>query len=144
MYAGITDQISKMGTSDIPREMYLVHARQWPWDDWQGMLQVSPIRYADRANTPLLIMHGEADTRVTPSQSLELYRHIEVRRPETPLRLVIYPGEGHGNGLAAARYDYNLRMMEWFDTYLLTGDRKAPLPDPRPVLKLDLGADYAM
>ena len=144
MYAGITDQISKMGTSDIPREMYLVHARQWPWDDWQGMLEVSPIRYTDRANTPLLIMHGEADTRVTPSQSLELYRHIEVRRPETPLRLVLYPGEGHGNGLAAARYDYNLRMMEWFDTYLLTGDRKAPLPNPRPVLKLDLGADYAM
>mgnify|MGYP006300114321 CR=1 FL=1 len=35
---------------------------------------------------------------------------------------------------AAARYDYSLRMMRWFDTYLKTGDRRAPLPDPRPTL----------
>ena len=51
-----------------------------------------------------------------------------------PVRLVLYPGEGHGNSRAAARYDYNLRMMQWFDTYLKTGDRDAELPDPQPML----------
>ena len=50
------------------------------------------------------------------------------------MRLVLYPGEGHGSQKAAARYDYNLRMMEWFDTYLKTGNRKAKLPDARPDL----------
>ena len=53
---------------------------------------------------------------------------------ETPVRLVLYPGEGHGNRRAAARYDFNLRMMEWFDTYLKTGNRTAPIPGPRPAL----------
>ncbi len=137
MFVGISNQISKMGTGDIPWEMYNVHAMEWPWDDWQDALEVSPIYYADRADTPLLIMHGEEDTRVSPTQSTELYRHIKIRRPDTPLRLVFYPGEGHGNAGAAARYDYNLRMMEWFDTYLMTGDRDAPMPGPRPALKLD-------
>lgn len=136
MFVGISNQISKMGTGDIPNEMYLVHALQWPWEDWQGMLEVSPIYYADRAETPLLILHGEEDTRVSPTQSVELYRHIKIRKPDTPLRLVFYPGEGHGNAMAAARYDYNVRMMEWFDTYLKTGDRDAPLPSPRPALQL--------
>ncbi|TIX49732.1 S9 family peptidase [Alteraurantiacibacter aquimixticola] len=136
MFVGISNQISKMGTGDIPLEMYNVHARQWPWEDWTGMLEVSPIYYADRADTPLLILHGEEDTRVSPTQSVELYRHIKIRRPDTPLRLVFYPGEGHGNGMAAARYDYNVRMMEWFDTYLMTGDRDAPIPGPRPALEL--------
>lgn len=137
MFVGISNQISKMGTGDIPWEMYNVHAREWPWEDWLGALEVSPIYHAEKADTPLLILHGEEDTRVSPTQSTELYRHIKIRRPVTPLRLVFYPGEGHGNAAAAARYDYNLRMMEWFDTYLMTGDRDAPMPGPRPELKLD-------
>jgi dipeptidyl aminopeptidase/acylaminoacyl peptidase len=134
MFVGISDQTSKFGTTDIPYEMYNVHSRAWPWDDWQKMLEVSPIYYTDRATTPILIMHGEDDTRVDPSQSMELYRFLRVRQPDTPVRLVFYPGEGHGNRQAASRYDYNLRMMEWFDTYLMTGDRTAEMPAPRPQL----------
>ena len=134
MFVGISNQISKFGTGDIPYEMYNVHSRAWPWDDWQKMLEVSPIYHVDKAETPILIMHGEEDTRVDPGQSLELYRAIKIRKPETPVRLVFYPGEGHGNQRAAARYDYNLRMMRWFDTYLKSGNRKAALPDERPVL----------
>jgi len=136
MFVGISNQISKFGTTDIPKEMFNVHSRKWPWEDWQGMLEVSPIYHVEKAETPLLIMHGAEDTRVAPSQSYELYRNIKVRKPDTPVRLVLYPGEGHGNQKAAARYDYNLRMMRWFDTYLKTGDRDAPMPGPRPELML--------
>ena len=134
MFVGISNQISKFGTTDIPYEMYNVHSRAWPWDNWQKMLDVSPVYHVDKANTPLLIMHGAEDTRVDPGQSYELYRSIKVRKPDLPVRLVLYPGEGHGNRKAAARYDYNLRMMRWFDTYLKTGDRDAALPAPRPEL----------
>jgi len=134
MFVGISNQVSKFGTTDIPYEMYNVHSGKWPWDDWQAMLEVSPIYHVDKANTPLLIMHGAEDTRVAPSQSYELYRSMKVRKPDVPVRLVLFPGEGHGNSRAAARYDYNLRMMRWFDTYLKTGDRKAKLPATRPDL----------
>lgn len=134
MFVGISNQISKFGTTDIPYEMYNVHSGKWPWDDWQGMLEVSPIYHVDKAETPLLIMHGADDPRVAPSQSYELYRSMKVRKPNVPVRLVLYPGEGHGNSKAASRYDYNLRMMRWFDTYLKSGDRDAPLPASRPDL----------
>lgn len=132
MFVGVSNQISKFGTTDIPMEMYNVHAREWPWEDWAGLIEVSPIGHVDKAETPLLILHGDSDPRVSPTQSYELYRHIKVRKPDTPVRLVLYPGEGHGNSRAASRYDYNLRMMRWFDTYLMTGNRKAALPPPRP------------
>ena len=59
---------------------------------------------------------------------------MKVRKPDVPVRLVLYPGEGHGNRKAAARYDYNLRMMRWFDTYLMSGNADAPLPPARPEL----------
>lgn len=127
MFVGISNQISKFGTTDIPNEMHLVHSRKWPWEDWQGMLEVSPIYHVDKAKTPILILHGAEDPRVAPSQSYELYRNIKVRT-DTPTRLVLYPGEGHGNRKAAAQYDYNIRMMRWMDTYLKGEDKDMPPP----------------
>lgn len=134
MFVGISNNVSKFGTTDIPNEMYLVHERKWPWEEWDHLMERSPITHVDKAETPLLIMHGEEDTRVSPTQSYELYRHIRTRKPATPVRLVLFPGEGHGNRQAASRYDFNLRMMQWFDTYLKTGNRKAAMPGPRPTL----------
>ena len=52
-----------------------------------------------------------------PAQSLELYRHLKVL-DQAPVRLVLYPGERHGNRRAASRYDYNLRMIQWIEQYL--------------------------
>lgn len=128
MFVGISNNLSKWGTSDIPDELYYVHARERIWDNWQGMLERSPIYYVDRSQTPILIMHGAEDTRVHPAQSMELYRHLKVRKPEVPVRLIYYPNEGHGNVRSGSRYDYNLRMLQWFDTYLKTGDRTATMP----------------
>lgn len=128
MNVGISNFISKWGTSDIPQELYLVHSLDWLWDDnnWQKYLKRSPIYHVDNAQTALLIAHGAEDTRVHPGQSLELHRHIKVRKPEVPLRLVLYPGEGHGYSRATARYDYNLRMMRWFERYLKEDSDEVP------------------
>ncbi|MBL7472017.1 S9 family peptidase [Robertkochia sediminum] len=125
MFVGISNNLSKWGTSDIPEEMFLVHSRKRIWDDYEFFLKRSPIYYADQAETPLLIMHGKNDTRVDPGQSYELYRHIKTRT-DTPVRMVLYPGEGHGNRKSTARYDYSLRMMRWFDHYLK--QKKEDLP----------------
>ncbi len=137
MFVGISNNLSKWGTSDIPEELYLVHARSRIWEDWEGYLKRSPIYYVEKSQTPLLIMHGEQDTRVHPGQSLELYRHLKVRKPEVPVRLVWYPGEGHGNRNSTARYDYSVRMMQWFDTYLKTGNAKAEMPSWEAPVKED-------
>lgn len=128
MNVGISNNISKWGTSDIPEELYLVHSRTRLWDSWVDMLKRSPIYHVDNAQTPILIAHGAEDTRVHPAQSLELYRHLKVRKPAVPVRLAMYPNEGHGYVRASARLDYNLRMMRWFDTYLKGDDPEAALP----------------
>ena len=125
-FVGISNQISKFGTTDIPVEMYLVHSRAWPWENWMRLLERSPVFHADKTKTPLLIMHGDSDPRVHPQQSLEMYRNVKLRT-DTPVRLVYYPGEGHGNRNTAARYDYGLRFMRWMNHYL-----KGPGGEPPP------------
>jgi dipeptidyl aminopeptidase/acylaminoacyl peptidase len=132
MFVGISNNLSKWGTSDIPDELYQVHSRERMWesdDKWMDYLKRSPIYWVDRAETPILIMHGAEDTRVHPAQSLELYRHLKVRKPDVPVRLVYYPGEGHGNTRASSRFDYSHRMLRWFDTYLMTGNASADKPE---------------
>lgn len=134
-FVGISNQLSKFGTSDIPNEMHLVHSIKWPWDDnWMNLLERSPIYHAGKSTTPTLIMHGEKDTRVHPSQSMELYRSIKVRT-DTPVRLVFYPEEGHGNRKAASRLDYAYRLMRWMDTYL---SEDATRSDPMPEFDLNI------
>ncbi|HMB73438.1 MAG TPA: S9 family peptidase [Gammaproteobacteria bacterium] len=125
-FVGISDLIGSLGTSDIPYELNEVHLRFWPWDDWQFALERSPIYHVEGARTPLLILGGDADPRVDPSQSLAMYRYMKLRT-DTPVRLVQYPGEGHGNVRAAARLDYSMRMKRWMDHYL-KGPGGAPPP----------------
>ncbi|MCB9384059.1 MAG: S9 family peptidase [Bryobacterales bacterium] len=126
MFVGISDQVSLAGTTEIPNEMFEVHNRRRPWEDWTLFLERSPIYHAAQSRTPLLILHGKDDPRVPPSQSMELYRALE-SVGKAPVRLVLYPGEQHGNKRAASRYDYNLRMLRWFKHYL-----KGPGGDPPP------------
>lgn len=125
MFVGISDLVSKAGTTDIPNEEYLVHARIRPWQDWDRMLKRSPIFHVQKSRTPLLILDGKEDPRVHPSQSLMLYRYLKAL-DQAPVRLVLYPGEGHGNRFAAHRLDYNLRMIQWFEHYLKGPGGKMP------------------
>jgi len=127
MFVGISNQLSKFGTTDISNEMHLVHARSYPWDKWQWYLERSPIYWVEQSETPLLIMHGKADPRVHPAQSMEMYRYMKVRGKT--VRLVYYPGEGHGNKRAAAKYDYTLRLMRWMDNYLKHDNKPMPVHD---------------
>ncbi len=134
MFVGISNKISKAGTSDIPEELFLVHDRHRLWEDWDLFLRQSPIYHVEKARTPLLIMHGKDDTRVHPSQSMELYRHLKTIG-QVPVRLVFYPGEGHGNKKAASQYDYSLRTLRWFDHFLKNDGKTLPPKD------LDYGFD---
>ena len=118
MNVGISDKISMLGTSDIPQELYLVHYLTWPWEDWDLFKEASPIYHVQNAATPILILHGDADPRVDPTQSRIMYRYLVLQDDPPPVRLVLYRGEGHGNQRASSRWDYSLRLMRWMDHYL--------------------------
>ncbi|WP_236653222.1 S9 family peptidase [Streptacidiphilus melanogenes] len=63
---------------------------------------VSPVSYASRITTPVLILHGEQDTNVPLSQALYLHRALS--RHGVPHEVAVYPGEGH----LVARRDHQL------------------------------------
>lgn len=117
VFVGISNQISKRGTTDIPYEDYYVHWRIWTWENQDLVWDRSPIKWVTNCKTPTLILHGKEDPRVNVAQSMELYRALKILN-NAPVRLVLYPGEGHGNVRTQSRLDFAIRTMEWFDFYV--------------------------
>lgn len=125
MFVGISNKHSKAFTTDIPNEDRMVHTLFDPWAKPAYALERSPLSFVEQARTPLLIAGGTADTRVHPSQSLQLYRALSLVG-QTPVRYVRYPGEPHGNQRAASRDDYSRRLVRWLDHFLLTDATEPP------------------
>jgi len=138
MFVGISDLTSKRLTTDIPYEELDVHSGKKLENMWQQSLERSPIFYAHQCASAVLIMGGAADPRVYPGQSIELYRILKMNG-KPAVRLVQYPGEGHGNAKQPGRADVLYRQLDWFDWYVR--DLK-PLDGPMPAL--DLGDRYGI
>jgi dipeptidyl aminopeptidase/acylaminoacyl peptidase len=138
MFVGISNLISKRGTTDIPYEELYVHSGKKLEDMWEQSLKRSPIYYAHQSQTAVLILGGKADTRVHPSQSIEFYRRL-VMNDHPAVRLVQYPGEGHGNARQPGRIDVLYRQLMWYDWYV---KELNPLDGPMP--PLDISDQYGL
>jgi dipeptidyl aminopeptidase/acylaminoacyl peptidase len=117
MFVGISDLTSKRLTTDIPFEELYVHSGKKIEDMWQQSLDRSPVYWAHQSKTAVLILGGASDTRVHPSQSIEFYRILKMNG-HPAVRLVQYPGEGHGNAKQPGRADSMYRIIDWLDWYV--------------------------
>jgi dipeptidyl aminopeptidase/acylaminoacyl peptidase len=78
--------------------------------------QRSPIEYADRVKSPVLLLHGEADASVPPEQSRAFADRLAAEGH--PVELVSYPGEGHGFNEPHHLMDAASRITDFFDRWL--------------------------
>jgi dipeptidyl aminopeptidase/acylaminoacyl peptidase len=140
VFVGISNVMTKPLTTDIPIEDRAVHTLSDPLTGWEESLRRSPLAHAAGSRTAVLIAAGTEDTRVDPSQSLQLYRALKLAGG-APVRYVRYPGEGHGNRKAAARDDYARRSLQWFDHFVM--NRGEGLPARELELPHLAGADDA-
>ena len=79
-------------------------------------LQNSPVFYADKIKTPLLLMHGDRDEAVPWEQSIELY--LAMRRLGKDVIFLQYRDEPHHPQKYPNKVDYTIRMKEYFDYHL--------------------------
>ena len=72
----------------------------------------SPITYANKVNTPLLLWTGKEDYNVDPHQSMEFY--FALRSLGKKCIMLVYPDEGHGILKPANQNDMTQRIQQWF------------------------------
>lgn len=92
---------------------------------WSAPLQYlenSPLFNMNKVETPILIMHNDADGHVPWYQGIEYF--IALKRLQKPTWLLNYPGEPHWPMRLANRIDFQKRMAQFFNHYL----KKEPRP----------------
>jgi dipeptidyl aminopeptidase/acylaminoacyl peptidase len=117
MSAGICDWGMLVGTGEWGAlDAGLAGSCGWEGTGPHRHDQVSPISFASRVRTPVLIVHGEADTNVPVGQAI--YFHRALSRFGVEHELVIYPREGHGLVERSHQLDHLRRTRAWFDRWL--------------------------
>ena len=81
-----------------------------------AMERASTYHRLTEIRTPLLILHGDRDTRVPPLESAQVAEAMA--HAGLPHEYVVYPGEGHGFRRREHRVDCYTRMLAWFRRYL--------------------------
>ncbi|MDE6695368.1 MAG: prolyl oligopeptidase family serine peptidase [Muribaculaceae bacterium] len=93
------------------------------WDAPELYIANSPVFHANRVETPLLIMHNDADGAVPWYQGIEMF--MALRRLQKPVWMLQYNGEAHNLKERRNRKDITVRLQQFFDHYL-KGD---PMPE---------------
>ena len=93
------------------------------WGATNEYIHNSPVFFADKIHTPLLMLHNDEDGAVPWYQGIELF--VGMRRLGKPVWMLNYNGQGHGLSREADRKDWGIRMQQFFDHYLM--DAPAPI-----------------
>jgi dipeptidyl aminopeptidase/acylaminoacyl peptidase len=87
------------------------------WERPDLYLENSPLFRADSVFTPLLMMHNDDDGAVPWYQGIEYFTAL--RRLHKPVWMLTYNGEEHNLVKRKNRKDLSIRMLQFFDHYLM-------------------------
>lgn len=91
-------------------------AESYPWNNPELYVGQSPIYAADKIQTPLLLLHGDADTNVPPVESHQMYTALKVLGK--PVELIEIAGENHTIVSYEKRKLWSKTILAWFDRWL--------------------------
>ena len=112
--------------SDLSDTFYLSEGGEFmvgyfkrPWENRESYAAHSPLTFADRVTTPLLIQHGEADPRVPIAGAWKFYRALKAMGKTVELE--IYPRGGHVLREPMQQREQMRRNLEWFTKWIRAG-----------------------
>ena len=102
-------------TADYRRA--LREAEYGPLTDSEFLASISPIHKIDQIQTPLLVIHGENDSRVPVGEARQIIEALESRNQ--PVQALIFADEGHGVRHLHNRLTLYRQSVEFFTRYLV-------------------------
>lgn len=104
-----------------------------PWTHRKIYQRENPMYHAQNIKVPFMILHGTADGAVDWTQGLEFYN--AARRLGKEVIFLSYPGEPHHLRKEANQKDFQIRMKQYFDHYLMDKDAPEWMVEGIPHLK---------
>lgn len=126
--AGVNDLTAFFSQTDISDYLGML-LNSAPWEKPELYAERSAYRRVKEVTTPLLIQSGAEDRRVSPEQSIQFYEAMK-RIGKAPVKLVMYPGQGHGVTDVRLGKDRMMRNVEWFSYWI-------PVVGQKPLIRMN-------
>jgi dipeptidyl aminopeptidase/acylaminoacyl peptidase len=120
-YSGIRQETGLARQFQYEQEQSRIGGSLWEYPE--RYIENSPVFFADKIKTPLLVQAGDEDEAVPWQQNVELY--LAMRRLEKPCWFLQYRGESHHLKKYPNKLDYSIKFKEFLDHYL----KGMPAPD---------------
>lgn len=91
-------------------------AGSMPWSESGLFVEQSPLYAAEKMNTPLLLVHGDADRNVPVNESMKMFTALKLLGK--PVELVTFKGEDHFILDYKRRKQWMKSHLAWFDRWL--------------------------
>ncbi len=115
----ISNNVSAFGVSDIGWHFWEYEMGDAsPWKDAAKLVERSPLYYAPKVKTPLLILHAERDMRCPIEQAEQFFIALRYHGVET--QFVRFPDDNHDltrGGKPRNRVEHCRRIADWFDAH---------------------------
>ena len=120
-HAGISDHTSYWGYGYWGYSYSEVSmANSYPWTRKDLFVDQSPLYRADKVNTPLLFVHGDADTNVPVNESIQMYTALKLLGKETAM--VLIKDQNHHIKDYNKRIKWQNTIWAWFAKWLQDDD----------------------
>jgi dipeptidyl aminopeptidase/acylaminoacyl peptidase len=91
-------------------------AHSYPWNNTELYSGHAPLFNADKVHTPILFMHGSADTNVPINESIQMFTALKILGRETAF--ITVEGENHHILDYKKRIRWHDSIMAWFARWL--------------------------
>lgn len=96
-------------------------AKSYPWNNAELFTKQGSLFNADKINTPLLLLHGTADTNVPMGESIQLFNALRVLGKT--VEFIQVDGEDHFIADVPKRILWHNSIMAWFERWLKEDSR---------------------
>jgi acylaminoacyl-peptidase len=118
----ISNMVTAFGTADNGFNFVREQMDADPWNELEKLWGQSPLKYADRCRTPLLLIHSDEDFRCHYTEALQMFTALKYHGTES--RVCLIRGENHSlsrTGRPAQRIKRLYEILRWFDLHLKQG-----------------------
>jgi dipeptidyl aminopeptidase/acylaminoacyl peptidase len=87
-----------------------------PWENQEALLKQAPATFANNFKTPMLVIHGEHDYRVDPSQGFAMFQVLQAKH--VPSKLIVFEEENHWVLKPADNIFWYHNVLDWLDEWV--------------------------